>query len=550
MLNNEWLPAWVCASSVLAAIAIGVIARRRLQYARRLTTRLDLALSGGQMATWEWDVRSGRMSFWEGSEAVFGRTWAFVDEAWGCIHPEDVERIRNEVHSALREELRFRHVNRIIRADNGEVRWVETRAEVERNAWGAALHVTGVAIDVTERQLALDAAVRAEEALKRDNQLKDEFIAMLSHELRNPLAPIRYAAAVVNERATPAVLKRAREVIERQAGHLCELLDDLLDLSRISRNVIDLKRQSVDLRRLIETAIENAQRNLEREQQVLEYSPPNAAIWVRGDATRLLQVIGNLLDNAMRYTGRSGRIGISVTAASGHATIAITDTGVGLSAEMLPRIFDPFVQAHRPLGIRKGGLGVGLTLVKRLVELHGGQVTVTSAGLDRGSTFAVTLPLIAEPVHTSAHPVDQTAVTLVQRPRILIVDDHPDITEALGLFLRGEGFPTVVAEDGRTALIEFERVNPAVVVLDLGLPDLDGVDVARRIRGLPGGAHVPIIAVTGWGQEADRQRTLDAGVTQHLVKPIDPLSLVQAIDRVLGGGSSLPRRSSGEAVAP
>jgi CheY-like chemotaxis protein len=239
-----------------------------------------------------------------------------------------------------------------------------------------------------------------------------------------------------------------------------------------------------------------------------------------------------------------------VTAATGYATIAISDTGIGLSADMLPRIFDPFVQAHRPLGIRKGGLGVGLTLVKRLVELHEGQVTVTSAGLDRGSTFAVTLPLIAEPVPIAAHSLDQTAVTLVQRPRILIVDDHPDITEALGLFLRGEGFPTVVAEDGRTALIEFERVNPAVVVLDLGLPDLDGVDVARRIRSLPGRAHVPIIAVTGWGQEADRQRTLDAGVMQHLVKPVDPLSLLQAIDRVLGGGSSFPRRTLGEAATP
>jgi signal transduction histidine kinase/ActR/RegA family two-component response regulator len=513
------------------AVAVADMASRRIREARRAGTRLDLALAGGRMATWEWTLSAGTMMFWEGSASVFGRNLTTVDEAWGCVHPEDLERIRNEVEVAVRSATRFRHVNRIIRPDNGQIRWIETRAAVERDARGEPVHVTGVAIDVTERELALGAAREAEQALLRDNRLKDEFLAMLSHELRNPLAPIRYAAAVLDERANATVLRRAREVIQRQSAQLAELLDGLLDLSRISRNVIDLELRAVDLRTLIEQATDNAQPGAERRQQRLEHSVPTEAVWVMGDTTRLLQVIGNLIDNAIKYTGNSGFITVSLTAASGRAVIAVTDNGMGLSEDMLPRVFDVFSQAHRPLGIRKGGLGIGLTVVKRLVELHGGRVEATSGGLDEGSTFSVSLPLMAEPPAVPAAAIDLPVVPR-HRPRILIVDDNPDITESLATLLRGEGLPTTVASDGQSALAGFDSAAPEVVLLDLGLPDIDGVDLVRQIRVRPGGGTVPIIAITGWGQDSVRERTLAAGVTLHLVKPVEPEALLRAIDEV------------------
>jgi signal transduction histidine kinase/ActR/RegA family two-component response regulator len=452
-------------------------------------------------------------------------------EAWDCVHPDDVERIRKEVEIALRSERRFRHVNRIIRPDNGQIRWIETRAEVERDAQGQPVRVTGVAIDVTEREQALDTAREAEQALLRDNRLKDEFLAMLSHELRNPLAPIRYAAAVLDERAPPPVLRRAREVIQRQSAQLAELLDGLLDLSRISRNVIDLELHAVDLRTIIEQATDNAQPGAERRQQRLVHSLPAEAVWVMGDTTRLLQVIGNLIDNAIKYTGNGGLITASLTVTSGHAVVAVIDNGMGLSEEMLPKLFDLFSQAHRPLGIRKGGLGIGLTVVKRLVELHGGRVEATSGGLDRGSTFSVTLPLLAEPPDIRAAPIELPTVPR-HRPRVLIVDDNPDITESLATLLRGEGLPTTVASDGQSALAGFDSSAPEVMLLDLGLPDIDGVELVRRIRSRPGGATVPIIAITGWGQDSVRHRTREAGVTLHLVKPVEPAELLRAIYEV------------------
>lgn len=522
----------VAAGSILA---VAISARRLILQARRAGARLDFALSGGRMAAWDWDVQRGLMTLSNGAETVYGTVWKAVNEAWACVHPEDLARVRSEVDAALASSDHFRHINRIIRPDNGEVRWLETRGLVIRSPDGKPLRVTGLGIDITERQLALEAALHAEQKLQLDNQRKDEFLATLAHELRNPMAPIRYAAAVISEKASPAALQRAREMIERQSAQMSDLLDDLLDLSRITRNSIELRLKPVDLVELVGQATDSAKPMFEKYQHRLSVSMPPGSIWVSGDSTRLLQILGNLLDNAAKYMEPGGEVAVRLETDDTQAIIEITDGGMGLSEDMLPQVFDLFSQPHKSIGVQRGGLGIGLTVVKRLVELHGGAVKVTSRGLNCGATFTVSLPVIPEPVSSYSAPRrnDLVVNSIGKRPRVLIADDNPDVTESLGLLLRSENFHTSIATDGRSALAQFDAVQPAVVLLDLGLPDMDGEEVVRQIRRRPGGMAIPIIAITGWGHERARQRTADAGVTLHLVKPVDPQRLLRLVEESL-----------------
>ncbi len=410
----------------------------------------------------------------------------------------------------------------------GTRRTMEGRAVPLHDEVGDIEAVLSVTRDITERK-------RAEVALREADQRKDEFLATLAHELRNPMAPIRYAAATLRRGTSETAVQRAREVIERQSAQMSRLLDDLLDMSRVTRNVIELKRATLDLRDLLSEATAMAKPVLTNLQHRLTVSTPPNPLWVHGDGTRLLQVIGNLIDNAAKYTDPGGRIEISLEATGAQAVLHIKDSGIGLAPDMMPKVFELFAQVHKSINMAKGGLGIGLNVVKRLVELHGGTIEVFSEGLHRGARFTVRLPL-ARPSHEAMPQLagSDKVISLFQaRPHILVVDDNTDAAETLAVMLRAEGFPVAVAFDGASAIATFNGTLPAVVLLDMGLPDMNGTDVAQHIRRHPSGKNVHLIAVTGWGQEEDRQRTQAAGVDVHLVKPVDPADLLRLLGQRL-----------------
>jgi signal transduction histidine kinase len=376
---------------------------------------------------------------------------------------------------------------------------------------------------------------QAEESLQDASRRKDEFLAMLSHELRNPLAPIRNAVEVIRRLAPPdPKLTMARDVVDRQVSLLARLVEELLDVSRISQGKIGLKKEPVDLARIISHAVETARPLIDARAQTLSVSVPAAPVWLSADFARLSQVVANLLNNASKYTGEGGRIEIAASAGEGEASISVRDNGAGIEPQLLHRVFDLFVQGDRALDRGQGGLGIGLTLVKRLVELHQGQVVAASDGPGRGATFTVTLPCISAVENEPRAPQAVAAVRdsrEVYGRRVLVVDDNVDAAESTAAFLRLEGHEVKAVHDGLQALASLKVFDPHVVVLDIGLPGLDGYAVARQLRARGDTSHVLLIALTGYGQKEDRQRAADAGFDYHYVKPADPREIQAAIER-------------------
>jgi signal transduction histidine kinase len=374
----------------------------------------------------------------------------------------------------------------------------------------------------------------AEESLQDANRRKDEFLAMLSHELRNPLAPIRNAVEVIRRLAPPdPKLTMARDVVDRQVSLLARLVEELLDVSRISQGKIALKKEPVDLARVIAHSVETSRPLIDARGQKLKVAVPGAPVWLSADFARLSQVLSNLLNNASKYTGEGGRIELSAAAAEGEATISVRDSGAGIEPQLLDKVFELFVQGERALDRGQGGLGIGLTLVKRLLELHQGRVQAASDGPGKGATFTVTLPCIsavdAQPRAARAAPA--AADSRVYGRRVLVVDDNVDSAESTAAFLRLEGHEVKAVHDGLQALASLKVFDPHVVVLDIGLPGLDGYAVARQLRERGDSSHMLLIAVTGYGQKEDRQRAADAGFDYHFVKPADPREIQVAIER-------------------
>jgi signal transduction histidine kinase len=366
--------------------------------------------------------------------------------------------------------------------------------------------------------IALDNALLVRDI--RENDLrKDEFLAMLAHELRNPLAPIRTGLDLLDAGGSEAAII---EPMRRQVEHLVRLVDDLLDVSRITRGTIDLQREVIDLRRIVNGAVETSRPLLEAHEHSLTISLPNEPLIVDGDPVRLTQILTNLLNNAARYTPDGGHISLSASREGSDVVLRVHDTGAGITGEMLSKIFDLFVQADRSLDRAKGGLGIGLTLVRRLVEMHGGSVQAFSEGAGCGSEFQVRLPLCDESVESSPVGEDSSAAGLEPvQCRILVVDDNVDAASTLGMLLRLDGHEVRLAHDGVAALAVAEQFAPEVVLLDIGLPKLDGYEVARRLREQPGGEDALLIAISGYGQEEDRRRAQQAGFDHHLTKPVD-----------------------------
>jgi signal transduction histidine kinase/DNA-binding response OmpR family regulator len=400
------------------------------------------------------------------------------------------------------------------------------------------------------RSLQVEIEVRREIAaqLRASNRRKDEFLAMLSHELRNPLAPIRTAVEVIRQVAPDEPkLTWAMDVTRRQINQLTRLVEDLLDVARINQGKITLQVESLDLRAVIEHAIETVLPFAKLRRHQVTKSIPDLPVMLRGDFARLSQVIANLLHNAAKYTEEGGVIDISLAAtSSGKAEITVTDNGIGIEAELLPNVFELFEQGRRSLDRSQGGLGVGLTLVRRLVEMHHGKVEVTSAGTGCGSQFRVTLPCLAEISERPAPAPRAEPATTRLACRILVVDDNPDAAQATAVLLELAGHEVKAVADGHDALASAPVFAPHVVLLDIGLPGLDGYAVARQLRGIDEMRSSCLIALTGYGQPADRDRASEAGFDHHLTKPADPDELLRVIQEWLQSATALssPSRSS------
>jgi signal transduction histidine kinase len=368
------------------------------------------------------------------------------------------------------------------------------------------------------RQAELSRRLRELAEAQRLDRNKDEFLAMLAHELRNPLAPILSAMHVLHRTApSDPTARRARMIVERQVSHLARLLDDLLDLSRVTQGSIELRREPVDLVTVAGEALEMAEPLTRRGRQEVRTSWPGQPVVVDGDRARLLQIVGNLLTNAAKYTGPGGEIGVSIEVEGGDAVLGVTDTGIGIPPEMLPRIFELFTQVDPSIDRARGGLGIGLTLVRRLVELHGGSVTAHSAGLGRGSRFTVRLPRSAATPIASGAPA--AGGGSLGRVRVLVVDDNGDSREMLRTALEMDGHHVMTAADGLDAGVIATDFEPDLVFLDIGLPGIDGCEVGRRLRTALGRRTV-IVALTGYGDDQTRQRVAEAGFDGHVLKPI------------------------------
>jgi PAS domain S-box-containing protein len=374
---------------------------------------------------------------------------------------------------------------------------------------------------------------RAEQALLAADRRKDEFLAMLGHELRNPLAPIRMAVELIRSEVGESAssnLSKGLDIIDRQVSQMTRLVDDLLDVARITRGTVKLQQQVIKLTDVVATAVESIRPLIERHEHVLIVHAPAESIHVNVDPLRMAEVVTNLLHNAVKYTKEGGWIDVFIQRRDDHAEVVVRDTGMGIPPDLLPHVFDVFTQATVTLDRAQGGLGLGLTLVKRLVEMHGGTVRADSRGVDAGSEFTISLPLVSEPAGAASQAGSGPTDAESRSKRVLVVDDNADAAEMLGLLLHSRGHQVEIAHDGLAAIDLLEEFKPEVICLDIGLPHMDGYTLASKIRTLDVGKDVKLIAITGYGQEQDRARAVEAGFDHHLVKPIEPEVVYKLIE--------------------
>jgi PAS domain S-box-containing protein len=490
--------------------------------------RLRAALDASVTGTFRWDIDTNALDWDDNLDRLFGlapgATARSLSDFIRLVHPDDRQRVIDACARCAATGAPFDEEFRVVWPD-GTVRWLSDKGRVYAGPHGTR-YMTGACVDVTDRRM-------KEEALHAADRQKDEFLGMLAHEIRNPLAPMMYSASILDRRIQDPELRRPLEVIARQARRMNRIVDDLLDVSRVTQGKISLQRDSIGIADVIAQCAEASRPGMDARRQTFVVEPVDPSLTVNGDAVRLAQVIENLLINAAKYTPDGGTITIGAVAATGGMVeISVRDTGVGISDDMIGRVFDLFAQADRSLDRAEGGLGIGLTLVDRLVQMHGGRVAAHSDGPGLGSTFTISLPLVvAAAPAANASPSDVSS----PRRRVLIVDDNLDSAEMLGVFIEMSGHDVRLVHDGRAAADEAAKFLPDLVLLDIGLPGLDGYHVIQQLRAMPEIAAATIVATTGYGRDEDRARCFAAGFDEHLTKPVDP----SQIHRIL----AMPARS-------
>ena len=497
--------------------------------------QLALATDAADIRLWDVDLVAQTLYWPMPVKRMFGILTdrpVSMDDFFAGLHPDDRDRVAEAFASAVDPERRavYDTEYRTIGRDDGVLRWVAAKGRGLFDAEGRCVRVIGTAIDITRRKADEQALRDSEEQLRLADRRKDEFLAMLAHELRNPLAPIATASALLARVGSdPHKVQQASELIGRQVRHMTALVDDLLDVSRVTRGLIDIERIDVELRAVVQAAIEQARPLIELRHHALDVELPDADLWVRGDRTRLVQSVVNLVNNAAKYTPPGGRVAIALQRSGEYARIVVEDTGIGIGAELLPHVFQLFVQGERTPDRSQGGLGIGLALVHALVELHGGNIRAESEGPVRGSRFVIELPLIARRTRDAAAT---QAVPLSGRSlRVLVADDNADAADSMRELLVDAGHDVAVAYAGAQA-IDLARDRPFdVFILDIGLPDMTGYVLAEKIKEGGVAAHAQFIAATGYGQQQDRAASKAAGFHHHLVKPVDPRQLLELLDR-------------------
>jgi PAS domain S-box-containing protein len=444
--------------------------------------------------------------------------WAVI------VHPHDAPAMMAAWGVALETGAECDTYCRCRRAADGAWRWFRVKAAAVRNSTGDIVRWVGTCTDVHEQR-------KAEEALVEADKRKDEFLAMLGHELRNPLAAIRHAVRIHEEEIEdPAAQQWASGVIDRQTAQLSRMVDDLLDVERINRGRIELRLEPLEIDALLARAVDSIRSTMDQKGHTLTLRIVDPGMRVRGDVARLEQIFANLLGNAAKYTPEHGQVSLIAWQDGAEAAIAVTDNGVGIPHDLLPHVFDLFTQGETSLDRAQGGLGIGLTVVKSLTEMHSGRVTVESSGGRSGTTFTVRFPLLQEsaPGAAAGSPAS-TADDLPDSLRVLIVDDHADAAQALALLLTRRHCDVRFTHDGPTGIIAAKEFHPDVLLLDLGLPGLDGYEIARTLRADPAFRDALFVAISGYAQECDRARSLAAGFDHHCAKPVDFSSLLSVI---------------------
>jgi PAS domain S-box-containing protein len=507
------------------------VGERRLAEEARL--RLAAIVDSSDDAIVGKDLDGVVTSWNRGAERLYGYSAAEVEgKPISLLMPPDRPDELPAILGRLRAGERIAPFETVRRRKDGSLVEVWVTVSPIKDPAGRVVGASAIARAITAQKELEEELRRRAEALAEADRRKDEFLHLLAHELRNPLAPIFNGLEVLRLAGPdPQRREQAEGMIQRQARHLARLVDDLLDVARIGRGAIRLQRERLDLARLVRTTAEDHRPALERAGLALAVTVPETPVWVNGDGTRLAQVVGNLLDNAANFTGRGGRVTVTVEVdrEGRRAEVQVADTGAGIGREVLPRLFEPFGQADQSLNRAKGGLGLGLALVKGLTELHGGGVTARSAGPGRGTEFVVRLPLEPEPAALAGPPTARKANG--ERLRILVVEDNHDAAETLRILLELFGHEVEVAHSGPEGVEASRRRQPDVVLCDIGLPGLDGYGVARAVRQDPATAGARLIAITGYGSDEDRRRSREAGFDLHLTKPVDPADLQPLLTR-------------------
>ncbi|MEJ7687071.1 MAG: ATP-binding protein [Variovorax sp.] len=489
------------------------------QALRESDERYQLAVRGSSAGLWDWDMVADTMFYSPRFKSALGygedEFPNRLSSMRSVTNDEDVPLLREALRAHLSDDRPY-HVECRMQLKGGAWRWFLITGAALKDGMGKPFRMAGSVIDITERK-------EAEQVVREANRAKDEFLATLAHELRNPLAPIRTGLDILSrDEKNGPVSRRTRETMKRQLAHMVRLIDDLMDISRINSGKIRLETSRINLSAVLETAVELSRPGIDARAHQFSVDIQRGNISLMGDATRLAQAVGNLLNNAAKYTPAGGRVTLRAWQEDAVAVVEVGDTGTGIPAEMCERVFSLFTQVGRTLDNAQGGLGIGLYLVRTLVEMHGGTVTAASAGLGRGSTFTLRVPCLNQVPSAGASLNDDAGSRCAVPPlKVLVVDDNADAAEALATALAITGHSTHMVHDGREVLEAARGFRPDAVLLDIGLPGLNGYEVAEQLRADAGLGKVVMIAITGWGSDTDRGRAKEAGFDHHLTKPVD-----------------------------